>query len=963
MPPDAPLNPARLPVIRRVAAKEITLFFASPIAWLFLGAFAAVTLFVFFWGEAFFARNIADVRPLFEWMPVLLIFLASTLTMRLWSEERRTGTLEHVLTQPTPLWCFVAGKFLGCVALLLIVLTITLPLPLTVAFIGELDWGPVWAGYLATLLLGSAYLSIGLFVSARSENQIVSLISATALCGVFYLIGTGVITDFFGTRAAEWLRLIGSGARFDAITRGMIDLRDLYYYISIVAVFLVLNTYVLERQRWAPSTSSPQHRWWNAITLLLVINVLAANLWLSQMTSLRMDTTAGKQYSISPATRNYLGQLQEPLLLRGYFSSKTHPLLAPLVPQLRDLLREYEIAGQGRVRVEFVDPLSAPALEEEANQKYGIQPVPFQVADRYQASIVSSYFNVLVEYGDVSEVLGFQELIEIKARSEMDVDVVLRNPEYDLTRAVRKVLQDYQAGGNLFDTVQNDIAFVGYVSPAAQLPEPLADYRETVQRVLDEMAADSGGRLLLRFVDPLAGDGALASQIADDFGFRTMTTSLLSDERFYFYLTLQQDGTVVQIPMDDRSEDSFRRSLQAGIKRFASGFTRSVALAVPPVDPMLLQYGMGGAMYTQLEQFLAADLNVQREDLSDGSVSGTADILMLVAPENLGEREVFAVDQFLMQGGTVVIATSPFAADFADRSLAVAPRASGLETWLAHHGISIGQQLVLDPQNAAFPVPVTRNVGGFQVQELRLLDYPFFPDLRAGELNRDHPVTADLPQLTLAWASPIVLDIGKQGDRNLVELLRSSPNSWLSDSPDVMPRADASGLSTFEPEGETGSQLLGVISSGRFESFFTGRPSPRLASTAGQPAPDEALSSSLSGVIERSPESARIVLFSSNDFLRDQVVQLTGAAGGSEYLNSLQLLANTVDWALEDSSLVSIRSRGQFSRTLPPMDQGARLFWEYLNYLLAAVALGIVALIRRQRQRARLRDYTQLLAG
>jgi len=109
----------RSELVRRVAAKEVTLFFASPVAYLFLAAFAAVTLFVFFWGEAFFSRNIADVRPLFEWMPVLLIFLASTLTMRLWSEERRTGTLEHVLTQPAPLWCFVLGKFLGCLVLLL----------------------------------------------------------------------------------------------------------------------------------------------------------------------------------------------------------------------------------------------------------------------------------------------------------------------------------------------------------------------------------------------------------------------------------------------------------------------------------------------------------------------------------------------------------------------------------------------------------------------------------------------------------------------------------------------------------------------------------------------------------------------------------------------------------------------------------------------------------------------------
>ena len=101
-------------VARRVAQKEILLFFASPVAWLFLATFSAAAFFIFFWVESFCARNTADIRPLFEWMPILLIFLCAALTMRMWSEERRSGTLEHVLTQPAPLWRFVWGKFRAC---------------------------------------------------------------------------------------------------------------------------------------------------------------------------------------------------------------------------------------------------------------------------------------------------------------------------------------------------------------------------------------------------------------------------------------------------------------------------------------------------------------------------------------------------------------------------------------------------------------------------------------------------------------------------------------------------------------------------------------------------------------------------------------------------------------------------------------------------------------------------------
>lgn len=957
-------------LIRRVAAKETGLFFASPTAYLFLASFAAVTLFIFFWGEAFFARNIADVRPMFEWMPFLLIFLTSTLTMRLWSEERRSGTLEHVLTQPVPLWQFVLGKFMACLALLVIALVITLPLPITVALLGELDWGPVWAGYLATLLLGAAYLSIGLFVSARSDNQIVSLISAVAVCGIFYLLGTPVLTNFFGTEVGEWLRLLGTGSRFDAITRGMIDFRDLYYYLSIIAVFLALNTYSLEKERWAARGNPQRHRTWRQVTALLLANAIGANLWLGQITALRMDATEGNQYSISEATINYLNQLQEPLLLRGYFSAKTHPLLAPLVPQLRDLMQEYAIAGNGRVQVEVVDPVANPEIEEEANQQYAIQPVPFQVADRYQSSIVSSYFNVLVKYGDEYQVLDFQDLIEVKNTGATDsLDVQLRNPEHDLTRAIRSLLNSYQAGGNLFDTVTGELSFTAYVSADAQLPAQLRDFRAVVQQVVERVAAAADGRMQVQFIEPEADNGAVAEQLAADYGLQPLTTSLFSDERFWFYLLLGKDAQVVQIPLDDMSEAGFERNLEAGIKRFASGFTKTVAVVTPApgADPM--GFAAGSGQFNQLRTFLDAELNLVDEDLSDGSVSGEADLLLLLGPENLDEKALFAVDQFLMQGGTVVAATSPWKADLTGTSLAVQKVPSGLEAWFAHHGLTVEDKLVLDPQNAAFPVPVTRNAGGFMLREWRMLDYPWFVDVRGTALNTEHSVTADLPQLTLAWSAPIVV-AQEQNGREITTLLRSSPESWLSESTNVMPALDTNGASAYAPEDDQMSHILGVISAGQFSSWFAGKESPLLAAEPVEEAamgeeaaePAEAGSTTvISSVIEKSPESARVILISSREFLNDQILQLLGTAAGGDYQNPLQLMANNIDWALEDAGLLGIRSRGNFNRTLPPLEQGEQMFWEYLNYALAALALGALALVQRNRTQRRQRVYANLV--
>ncbi len=957
-------------LIRRIASKESTLFFSSPIAYLFLAAFAGVTLFVFFWGQSFFSRNIADVRPLFESMPVLLIFLCSTLTMRLWSEERRTGTLEHVLTQPVSLWHFVLGKYLGCLALLAIALVVTLPLPVSVAIMGDLDWGPVIAGYIATFLLGAAYLSIGLFVSAKSDNQIVSLILSTALCGAFYLVGTTTVTNFFGYEAGEWLRLLGTGSRFDEITRGVIDFRDLYFYLSIIAVFLVLNTYVLERERWAHGQASSLHRTWRNLTVLLIANFVGANLWLGQINSLRVDATEGNIYSISDATNTYLDRLQEPLLLRGYFSAKTHPLLSPLVPQLRDLMREYEIAGKGNVRVEFIDPVDNPELEEEANQKYGIQPVPFQVADRYQASIVSSYFNVLVRYGSEHKVLSFQDLIEVNAKTAGEVDVQLRNPEHDLTRAIKSVLNTYQAGGNLFDTVKGDLSFVAYISADNQLPEQLVEFKTQVKEAVTELASNSRNRLKVEFLQPEANGGEVANQIAQDYGFTPMAANLFSQNQFYFYLTVQNNDQVVQIPVEDMQKESFSRNLDSAIKRFAAGFTKTVALVKPKEQPNpYAQYGMPpqGAQFRQLENFMSQELNVVTEDLSDGRVSGQADILFLAAPKDLTEAELFAVDQFLMKGGTVIAATSPFSASFAQRNLSMAPHNSGMEQWLAHHGLTLEKQIVLDTKSSPFPIPVQRNIGGFNVQEMRMVDYPYFIDIRGEGLNQDNPIVSQLPQITMPWASPISIDSEKNATRKVTELFKSSESSWVSSSTNVVPSLDGGQVSQFTPQGEQKSRVLGVISEGQFESFFKGKSSPLLNEekpAEGEAEDEEAEAEfKLGSVIDRSAESARIILLASNDVLRDRVAQLSGVANQGEYLNTMQLAANTVDWSLEDASLMSIRARGNFNRTLPPMEKGTQLFWEYLNYGLAVLALAVIAVFQLQRKRSRQRAYAQLLAN
>ena len=204
-------------MIWTVAKKELRGYFNSAVAVIFLAAFLLATFYTLFWEEKFFARGLADLRPLFEWMPKLSIILVSALSMRLWSEERNAGTLEVLLTLPIPRWKLVVGKFVAGMLLIAIALATTLGIPITVALMGNLDLGPVVGGYFATLLLAAAYLVIGMCVSAVTNIQIVAFVGTAVICLITYLIG------WFGSIG----RALGTGTRFESVARGVIDLRDL----------------------------------------------------------------------------------------------------------------------------------------------------------------------------------------------------------------------------------------------------------------------------------------------------------------------------------------------------------------------------------------------------------------------------------------------------------------------------------------------------------------------------------------------------------------------------------------------------------------------------------------------------------------------------------------------------------------------------------------------------------------
>jgi ABC-2 type transport system permease protein len=937
--------------------KELKTYFLSPIALMFIATFLLTALFSFFWVEAFFSRNVADIRPLFEWLPILLTVVVPALGMRLWSEERRTGTMELLCTFPIAFRDMVLGKFLAGLCLVGVALLFTVPIPVTVSLLGDLDWGPVVGGYLGTLLLAGSYLAIALCVSASTSNQIVALVFGSLACGSLYIVGSDPITSLFGHAGGETLRALGAGSRFESVLRGVIDFRDVLYYVSIIFFFLLLNVVLLESKRWGDSVyRSPKHRPRIWTVVLLALNCLAFNIVAQPMRGVRLDLTQHNLYSISPVTSSILQELDEPLLIRGYFSAKTHPLLAPLVPRIRDLIEEYGAVGGDHIRAEFIDPTDDPEIEKEANQDYGIKSVPFQFADRHEASVINSYFNLLIQYGDQHTTLGFQDLIEVEVHGS-EVAVKLRNLEYDLTRSIQKVSYGFQSLESVLARLPAKASLNAFITPEL-LPEDFKELPSKVKKIAEEFVARSSGRLTFNLIDPDAPEAKhTRASLLRDHGFRPIPLSLFSEDGFYFHLMLQVGERQERlVPAESLSDSDLRDEILAGLKRAGPGSLKTIGLVLPPPED--------GLSFRGLRQVLEQTYALKDVNLDDGRVPGDVDVLLVLAPKEFKQAKTYAIDQFLMRGGSTIIAAGAYVPNTkGQQGLSVSNREHGLGPWLAHHGVEIGKGVVLDKRNAAFPIPVTRNLGGFMVQDIQMLNYPAFVEIRGEQLHSDNPAVGHISHMVMHWASSVesTPQNAEQKDAPIslpVQtdiLVRSSEQAWTLEHYKAQPNFELYPEQGWPTGADTGSRSLALAKVGRFESFFKGKEAPIL--TGGQVAKTDGPKTSASSrarrghILDASPDDARLIVLGSASFVSDFVVQISNQVS-DDYLTNFQLVQNLVDWCLADIELLQIRTRGNQARTLLPIDLGTRKIFEWGNYVLAVVLVLMLAMISAGRRRS-----------
>jgi len=236
-----------------IAKRELRGYFATPLAYVFIVIFLALVGWFTFYLGGFYERGQADLTPFFNFHPWLYLLLIPAISMRLWAEERKTGSIELLMTLPVTMWEAVLGKYLAAWAFTSIALSLTFPIWITVNYLGDPDNGAIVAAYLGSLLMAGAFLAIGACISAANRNQVIAFILTVVVCFVFLLSGFPLVLDFFSGWAPQSVVDAVAGmsflTHFNSLSRGVIDLRDLVFFILVISSWLYANAIVLDLKK------------------------------------------------------------------------------------------------------------------------------------------------------------------------------------------------------------------------------------------------------------------------------------------------------------------------------------------------------------------------------------------------------------------------------------------------------------------------------------------------------------------------------------------------------------------------------------------------------------------------------------------------------------------------------------------------------------------------------------------
>src|SRR5512134_1290125 len=354
-----------------VARREVRGYFDQPTAYVLIVAFLGLSLFLAY--RSMYALGVASLRPIFDLLPMLFAVFVPAATMRSLAEERRSRTLEWLLAQPLTELEVVLGKLLGDWIFVMIALAGTLPTAIGVLVVSDADVGIVAAQYVGAGLLAAQFVALGLWASSFTRNQITAFIVAAGLAFVLFLIGLPVAQIGLPPMLAGGLARISVLSHFQNVARGVVDLRDVVYFVSTTGLFVVLALGAVMRDRLSHARAEWRRLRVGAAVVALL--VLVVNLLGSYLRG-RIDLTSGNLYTLEQGTRDLLANLDDLVEVKLFASAELPPELQLQLRDVRDVLADMRGAANGNLLVTEVDPDEDEEARSEA-EELGIYPVEF----------------------------------------------------------------------------------------------------------------------------------------------------------------------------------------------------------------------------------------------------------------------------------------------------------------------------------------------------------------------------------------------------------------------------------------------------------------------------------------------------------------------------------------------------------------------------------------------------------
>lgn len=519
----------------QLVKKDVRSYFDQPTGFILLVIFVGSTCYFFFRNALTVGE--ASLIPLFQIMPWFLSILVSASTMRLIAEEQRDGTLELLLTHPIIGWHIVLSKFLSGLIFSSIGILLTIGLPITLISAGNLDIGAIIAQYLGAILLTGAFVSIGVFTSSLTKNQIIAFITGLSLILLLMIFGMPIITLAVPTTAANLLSDLSPLTHFTGMLRGVLQLKDIIYFAAIISTFLTATYLSLKSKTISHKSTSYRNL---QITVLCLVLISVSIGWFGRHIGGRIDLTASQLYTLSNASEQIVSELDD-IVTITLFQSKQPPVqIAPITREMNHMLNDIAAKSKGQIRIIRSYPNENPEAKTDADNHY-IVPKQFQIETQGELKVTNGYLGLYMTYANKKEVITYIESLDgieyrlmanlyrmtqkspkaisfLTGHEEKQRDAEMQSFRNLLERHHRVELTDQLGSGQYLDLSLTDVLVIS--GPKVEIPTPEQD-------TINDFLAEGGKALIL--VDPILvkqqtleviGENPTLEQYLREYGIR-----------------------------------------------------------------------------------------------------------------------------------------------------------------------------------------------------------------------------------------------------------------------------------------------------------------------------------------------------------------------------------------------------------------------------------------------------------